>query len=70
MGESPVARRDDNFKQIRADRKMGRNAQNVDHHRHPDIARAAAEKTTEESADERDKDDDPERDSLHAGGRQ
>ncbi len=68
--KSSVARGDDDFKQIRPDREMGRNAENVNHHRHPDIARAAAEKAAEKSADKRDDDDDPERDCFHAGGRE
>ena len=65
MAKGSVARGDDNFKQIRPDREMGWNAQNVNHHRHPDVAgAAAAKKAAKEPADEGDKQDDPERDGL------
>ena len=40
---------------------MRRNSEDVNHHRHADVAGAAAEKSAEQSADERNEDDDPER---------
>ena len=70
MTKSAVAGRDDDLKEIGPDREMGRNSENVNHHRHPDVARAAAEKSAEESADKRDHNDDPERDRFHARGGQ
>src|ERR1700740_2395182 len=46
------------------------NAQNVHHGRHPDVTGAASQEAAEYSADERDKQDCPERNRLNAGMRQ
>ena len=70
VAESSVAGRDDDLEKIGADREMRRNSENVNQHRHADVAGAAAEKSAEQSADKRDENDDPERDRFHAGGRQ
>ena len=49
---------------------MSGNAENVDHHRHPDVARTAPQKPAEKPTDEGDNNNDPERDCFHSGGRE
>lgn len=52
MGERSVTGRDNDLEQIRPDREMGGNAEEINHRRHPNVTGAAAEKTAEHTADE------------------
>src|SRR5262245_22906922 len=45
---------------------MSWNAENINHHRHPDIPRSPAEEAAEKSSNKRDDDNDPERDCFYA----
>ena len=70
MGEGPVAGRDHNLKQIRADCDMSGNAKKIDHRRHPDVAGATAQKTAEETSYEGHQQDRPKRNPFDARVRQ
>ena len=52
VAKCAVAGGDDNFEKISAHCEMRGNSQHVDHGRHANVTGAAAEKTTEYSADE------------------
>src|SRR5205085_6384020 len=49
VSKSAVTCRDYNFEQIRADREVRRNSQNINHRRHSDVTGAAAEESAEQS---------------------
>src|SRR5437588_1619217 len=68
--ERSVAGRDDDLEQVGAHGEVRRNSEHVDEHWHPDVAGAATEKTTEQTANERHQNDDPKRDGWHYGCRQ
>ena len=70
MGKGAIARGNDDFKQVSAHGDVRRNAEQINHGRHADVPGAAAKKTAEKSADERDDDDGPDRNALDAGGGQ
>src|SRR4029077_15969329 len=68
MAEGSVAGGDNDLKQVGADREMGRNPNPVNHRRHPDVAGAAAQKSAEQAADERDQENDPKRNRYARNG--
>src|SRR3954470_24676379 len=70
VAECSVAGRDDDLEKIGTHREMGWNTEDINQHRHADVARAATQKTTKQTADERNHDDHPKRDRFYAGGRQ
>ena len=69
MTESAVAGGDNNLEKVGPNREMRWNSQEINHHGHADVTRASSEKTAEQSADEGDNHDDPQRNS-HARARQ
>src|SRR5438270_9998415 len=68
--ERSVTGRDDDLEQVGAHGEVRRNSEHVDEHWHPDVAGAATEKTTEQTANERNQNDEPKRDGGHSGFRQ
>ena len=70
MRERAVAGGDDDLKEIGPDGQVRRDAEHVDHRRHPNVTGPAAKKPTETPTDESDQQNDPERNRFYARGGQ